>query len=336
MATFPHHEAVLEHYGRPGDRILSLEPLGGDGINSTNFRLVFASRPGEPLHLKVLRDPEPRVAVQLEAFDRVGRAGVKVAEIVPPAAGRLAVETDGGRTRLVVFRYYPGQAGNCAKAPDQAVAAARELGRLNRALAATGLHITRSSRYEPLTATERVAVKAGAARGAMGGQGDRDRDRRVLAGLDHWARLWVRVELRRLPGEALEYVDYHPANVIFDGGAVAAILDFQSLGDQPVGQGLAFACSRFAETPEGMVDFVRAYEDQAGPLSVGRTERLIDLVRRETLCRIHYVVRSSYFHADDAWAFTLERHEATLDRLDRLENAFLERLAQAGSPGRRP
>ncbi|MBN2582400.1 MAG: hypothetical protein JXL80_04980, partial [Planctomycetes bacterium] len=131
--TPPEFRDALRHWGLAVDKGYSLEPLGGYGINSANFRVVAPG--GEAAgHLKVIARPDATTGAKLEAWRRCGQAGVRVARLHPASHGRPAVEC-GGRL-LAMFAWCDGQP--FADRAAQREAAGRELARLEAALAAVG------------------------------------------------------------------------------------------------------------------------------------------------------------------------------------------------------
>jgi Ser/Thr protein kinase RdoA (MazF antagonist) len=314
---FPYVEAVERHYGAAGDRLVSVEPMGGAGINSSNFKAVFRGRPRDPIHVKVLRRPDGFLADRLRAFDRCRQAGAKTAEVIRTRAGELSVQ--GGDDLLIGFRYYDGQAYGGTRA--QRRAAARELARLNAALAALEGPLPRSPRYDPLSPPEVQAITRQCT-------GDTEFHRQVREAIDGLWDLSAGIEPHLGPARSREYADFHPGNVIFQGDEVLAIVDFQSLCEVARGQSVAFACSRFGRSAAEMAEFVQAYEQEAGPSAAGELERIPWLVQWEALARINYIFRSAFFHGDAAWSPDLAKHLGTIRRMRNIGGAFVEQFAR--------
>src|SRR6185295_6749308 len=87
-------------------------------------------------------------------------------------------------------------------------------------------------------------------------------------------------ELESTPGMPRGWVhhDYHPGNVLFDGGAVSAILDMDSTVTDFRMQAVAFGASRFSDAER----FVAAYQE-VDPLTRVELTKQELFVRREAV-----------------------------------------------------
>jgi len=294
---------------------VSAEPTGGQGINSANYRLTLAGC-DEPVHLKVIEQAEASVADKLAALDGCFRSGVKTAEVLRTVDGKLSLEQD--NCLLAVFRWCEGQPYGGRSA--QRIAAGRELGRMNAALGGLGTTISRPVRYRPLSPEEVERIRAACTHSD-------EFDRKVLREIGRLGDLAAELDDRCPEAVALQHMDYHPANVLFDGDEVLAVLDVDSIVTERASQSVAFGCSRFGGDAEEMAEFLCGYRDGGSPVSAELIEQLPLLVCREALGRINYILRSAFFESDRRWCFDFGKHLATIDSVGSAAGELAGRLA---------
>ena len=295
---------------------MSAEPTGGQGINSANYRLTLAGC-DEPLHLKVIERADASVADKLAALEGCFRSGVKTAEVLRTVDGRLSVEQD--NCLLAMFRWCEGQP--YAGRPAQRMAAGRELGRMNAALGALGTTILRADRYRRLSPQEVESIRA-ACRPSDEFEGQ------VLREIGRLDDLAAELDQPCPEALALQHMDYHPGNVLFEGDEVLAVLDVDSIVSERAGQSVAFGSSRFGGDAEEMAEFLCGYRDGGGPLPAELIEQLPLLVCREALGRINYILRSAFFESDRRWCFDFDKHLATIDSVRSAAGELAGRLAK--------
>jgi Ser/Thr protein kinase RdoA (MazF antagonist) len=314
--SFPFYEIVESRYAEEGAEISSVSELGGHGINSRNYRIEFTGEGESPIHLKVIDDYDETLIEKLRVFRRCHEGGVKVAQVVPARGGELFIEEEG---RLIVcFRYYEGS--RYSNKREEAISAARELGRLNGFLSGVDAEIPRGPLYDPLDDSELREMEAACKRGSRF-------DKEVLkylAGMDEIAGE-VKGTIDSINEKAcLENIDYHPDNVLFSKGSVIAILDFDSIYSVPGRYSVAFACDRFSTDVAAMIDFISAYREIDGDLTVKDIGKFPDYIIMEAMGRINYILRSYYLLSSDAWNFDFIKHTEIIRKTLAVKERFLD------------
>jgi len=244
----------------------SLEPVAAAEVNSRNWIVRLG---GEPRFV-LKRGPFQRI---VEFYGELSRR----TPLLPPLVA-YAVE------RNELFRLLEFRDGHAFPGGDAALAgAARALAQLHLALREAPGSLPYSERYLPLRQEE--------ISGPLAGELPRwYREVEALEALPDLPRGWI-------------HHDYHPANVLFRGDRVVAILDMDSLGTDFRMQAGAFAASRFGNAR----GFLAAY-DAVDPLTETEKRNYTGFVRREAVRRINWILREG----GDAWRRDLDRHVAAL------------------------
>ena len=101
-----------------------------------------------------------------------------------------------------------------------------------------------------------------------------------------------------------------------------AILDFDSLVSLPKNQSIAFACDRFSRNINDMAEFIQSYRKTDDSLIEEDVKKFPDLVIREALSRIHYLLRLHFFQSKDVWNFEFDRHVNIILRMNCIKEEF--------------
>jgi Ser/Thr protein kinase RdoA (MazF antagonist) len=305
------------------DEKVSVYTLPGHGINSKNYKISFddADKNLDPIHLKILHKWDVNLADKLVICDHCFEADVKTAEIIKTKGGNYFVKEPD--FIAVCFRFYEAQEYTASQ--KERTAAARELGKLNNALSKYKEEFRRNKLYDFLTEDEFDTIKQACI--------DMDEFKRTVSNNIEWVREFTKRLSPKFKADKysyrLEHCDYHPRNLVFKNGDVAAILDFDSILSGPKNLSVAFACDRFSERASGpgkisqMIEFIQAYKDTNNDLSTEEILKIPTLIKWEALQRINYILRSHFFEHDSSWNNEIGHQLAIIKRTNKLEEDFL-------------
>ncbi len=313
--NFPYCDLLLRHYLENGDIISSIRNMGGHEINSINYKIVFSNRDKKPLHLKIIPGTCRSFSDKLSIFFNCSSSGVKTARIVPTKTGKYHVEHEQGIA--VCFSYYEAEPYNATDKQKQS--AARQLGKLNKVLSKINQIIPRSDLYKPLNEDEITRIKKSCKEG-------HEFEHTVLANLDMIQSLSPTLSEKFSSTRflhRLEHCDFHPENIVFQEGNVAAILDFDSICSLPRNLSVAFACDRFSENSQEMIGFIKAYQKTDQTLGREEVKDIPDLIKWEALCRLNYILRTRFFEKNSNWNFDFEKHVNIINKAQRIEKKFI-------------
>ena len=313
---------LKEYYLKPGGEVCSIERAEGHAIWSQNFIVTVLSRGGrkEAFLLKIRPEYGPGIIRRLEIVDECFRNGVKVAQIIRSREGMLCVTRDD--FLLVVFRFYSGK--GCGLTPREIFSIGENLARLNENLGKFEDVFSRSNLYNDLNAEELKEV----GRRCKNSNTFTGKIARLCGDLPSLYHSINGKLLLNKDERQLVHLDLHPGNVVFKGGKVRAMLDYDFIVTAPKLQSLAFACDRFSQNIEGMVKFVEGYQKVDTTLSADFLGLVPTYIKREALCRISWILRSFLPRGDGRWNFELDRHLMILDRMERIENEFISRIRE--------
>lgn len=322
-ASFRYDALIRREYLEDEKVSFSVFKLPGHGINSENYKIAFgdANKNLAPIHLKVLHKWGVNLADKLEIFDQCFQASVKTAEIIKTREGRLFAKSSD--YVIIFFRFYHGQVYSASR--EERSSAARELAKLNTILSGIDKAFPRSNLYDFLAEEDFGIIEEKCTNN--GGFGST-----VLHNID-----WIRELTKCLSPKfkagnysyRLEHFDYHPKNLIFKNGNVAAILDFDSILSVPKHLSAAFACDRFLEKVSGsgkisqMIEFIQAYKDTNNDLSTEEILKIPNLIKWEALQRINYILRSYFFEHDSSWNNEIGHQLDIINRTNEIEEEFL-------------
>ena len=301
--SFPLHDVIVSQYLNEGDTVSSVIEINGYSINSKNYKLVSSKGEKESIHVKIIYNYNPDVIKRVEIFRKCFEKGVKVAQIFYTKEGESFVK--GSDYLIICFYYYDGISYSGEEV--ERISAAKELGRLNRSLSDIKTYIPRNRLYEPLSDSEFSEIERTCKR-------DNQFDKEVLRYLDLLQEMSQKISTSHYSGDSsngltfLEYIDYHPGNVLFRGGNVLAIVDFDSICSVPRRSSVAFATDRFSSDIKQMIDFIRAYRKTDNDLTEEDIVKFPDLIIYEAMSRINYILRSYYFLSSDVWNFDYQKH----------------------------
>jgi Ser/Thr protein kinase RdoA (MazF antagonist) len=240
---------LREHYARSCPQF-ELAAADGAGINSRNWIVSV--------------DGKPRFVLKHGPCGQVTRLYVDFARLCPLLPPLVASDQGAacvqGEWRLLEYR--PGQ-----NQPD-AAAAGRALATLQRAIRKVPGEIRPSGNYDYLAGKELE---------------------RALERCPELPCWYAEIrDLESTPGLPRGWVhhDYHPANVLFDGNEVSAILDMDSIVTDFRMQAVAFAASRFGDAER----FTAAYQAEDALTKVEISKKDL-FVKREAVRRINWILR---------------------------------------------
>lgn len=265
-----------------------------------------------------------------------GRHGVPVAPVIPAAGGQVI--TASGTTAISAWQWMPGRAGTGGLTAGQAGQAGAALGRIH----ATFARLPASSGPAPQTAAWRRDMNVPGLRATIGqlraviarrvadGQGD-EFDALADQTLAERDRALDRIPglLASLPGLSSQVLhgDFAPVNLLFDDGALTAVLDFRPpdpfLLAYDLGRVAFFptTVTRGPSWPDAARALVAAYAD-ANPAVPAADIRACARVALLQLLSSLYGVKQRYLRPgliqDDLDRFWLQRHAAAAVLLDRL------------------
>ena len=141
------------------------------------------------------------------------------------------------------------------------------------------------------------------------------------------------IEASDLP-RGLIHWDFHPANAIYRGEQLVAVVDMDSIALDFRMQGVAFACSRFVDRSDQW-RFLAAYH-QVDRLRPDELRFYPAFVRREAVKRMNWIIRANVFEGLDMWRGELDKHCRNIEssrelraEFDRSDAELLEQLESA-------
>jgi len=322
-ASLRYDTLIRREYLEDEEASFSVSKLPGHGINSENYKITFgdAGKNPAPIHLKVLHKWDVNLADKLEIFDQCFQAGVKTAEIIKTKGKYYFVKEPD--FIAICFRYYEAQEYTASQ--KERTAAARELGKLNNALSKYKEEFRRNKLYDFLTEDEFDTIKQVCT--------DMDEfERRVSDNIERIREFTKRLSPKFKAGNyshRLEHFDYHPKNLVFKNGDVAAILDFDSILSGPKNLSVAFACDRFSDKASGpgkisqMIEFIQAYKDAINDPSTEEILKIPTLIKWEAQQRINYILKSYFFDHDSSWNNEIGHQLDIINRTSEIEEEFL-------------
>lgn len=328
MSTIPDQVQILRHwYRHVADEPLFVDQVSAREINSRNYLVRCGAPSTTPrfvLKEEVIQDEEA-LGLRLRKI-RVHNQCSPNIEILP-----TLVETDDGTPWVLsgnlLYTLTEFCAGNAYRASSRAVAeAARGLARLHRLLRSTAESLPRASLYEDLSPSEiEVVIK-------------KLHEESECSRFAEEVEVLIRGDLQtyyeefhsalvdeehpeedNLPRELTHY-DFHPANAVFRGDRLAAILDLDSIATDFRMQAVSFSCSRFAET-WGIWHFLGAY-NQVDPLTVDEIRLYPLFVRREAVRRINWIIRVNILEGRDLWRGELDKHLKSIQQTQQSNMEF--------------
>lgn len=313
---------ILRHYyGHVVVEPLFIDQVSAHEVNSRNY-LIRCGTPGRAprfvLKEEVIQDAEA-LQIRLWKIDLYGYCSLR--ERILPSL----IETDDGKLwalsgdhlyTLMVFCD-----GNIYDAsPLAVVEAARGLARLHWLLRSIGESLPQSSLYGDLCPSEVKAVIS-----KLCEEGERSCFREKVEALvqgdlqSYYEQYQSTLKKSNLPRGLVHY-DFHPANAIFRGHRLVAILDMDSIATDFRMQAISFACSRFAGT-WGIWHFLGAY-NQVDPLTPDEIRFYPLFVRREAVRRINWIIRVNILEGRDLWRGELDKHLNIIRGTKRLDVEF--------------
>jgi len=309
---------LKKHYLDESAGPARIERLDGHDINSLNYKVSFERTGAESFHLKALRNYTEETFVRIKFFHECCSKGVRVAPLIPTKRAELFIEED--QCVFVCTRYYDDEGYTWRIEERQS--AAHGLAQLNRILASQTASLPRNSLYTLLSAAELETIKKKI-------QPLSSFENLVAHNLDSLSELGARLREQSVctpTGYRLEHIDYHPANLIFRGHQLDAILDFDSICEVPRYQSTAFACDRLSRNSDEALEFIRAYREIDADLSSQELLCFPDLVRAEALARISFILRTHFFSGASQWNFELSKHLAIIEKMDAMQHSFSDNV----------
>lgn len=238
-----HHVRV--HY--PIGQVLKAAPINAGSPQAPKI-ILLGSRCG-PVVLKRLapeRDGPEFVHVIHSIHRRLAAHGFPMAPLLPTRGGASALRLEG--KTYEVCGYIKG--GKCDRSPNQTRLAGEALGRYHALLANAHDHLGAMGRSigEPLTGVyhDDLRIRRALARlpQALDAPGGNELSAR-LGSLYERAAARARDALDGV-GVQIVHGDWHPGNLIFDGGGLAAVLDHEAAGLAPAMLDIANGALQFS------------------------------------------------------------------------------------------
>lgn len=291
-----------------------LEAAKGGGINSVNYLVRLENATAAPRYVlkgEALAEKQSPGDWQkrLERQKQVAELEPLAPQLIPADNGETGIVHAGWLWRLLAYRDghpFPGTLG----AVQSAAQGLASLHAHIRNLPGTGAI---SSRYDHLNKGELQQIRE-ALNGAVGktdfGRGALDLLENILPAITR--------EVQTLEADASlprgwVHRDFHPANALFSGDQLTAILDLDSLATDFRMQAAAFACSRFCSghPPANIQQFLAAYA-AIDPLTPHELTLYPRFVQREALRRINWILRVNLLEERDLWRGDLGKQTAIL------------------------
>lgn len=325
-------KALSEQYGRVVDGPLSLRQVSAHEVASRNYfvsvgadvRFVLKVETlGSHAELKV-RLAKLRLQAQLATRHKL------IPVLIPAKGGNVAVVQGNRLLSLSDFRDGHDYPGTRAAFVD----AACGLAELHRLLRDTRARFPLSPLYKNLDDMEcEIAVESLRRIESSNTFAAKLRPF-VEDGLrDCYRDLKAQTARHSLPRQLVHF-DFHPANAIFQGNRLAAILDLDSILYDFRMQAVAFACSRHVQHRSPW-PFLAAYR-RIDALSADEIRCYPMFVRQEAIRSINWLLRVNALQGNNVWWDQLTKHFVSIRRSQSLESQFqisdedlLARLAQA-------
>lgn len=329
-----HVEAIfLKHYAKHGDSVIAVEQVDETEVNSNNFKVTFR-RNGKDECILVRRYGHKRDHATLEAVLHVltflHKKGMRVPEIIHSRSERI-FETDDLYT-YTAFQFLDGDhyRGTLREVAD----IAREFARLQSMLddLPNNEALLRDVEFSPEARELRqyspdIWKKLIDSAKEKSPHHDPLFDERlcelsefILDAVDKTPS----TEYDEIP-KKLVHFDLHPHNILTDGAALLAIIDFDSLRALPPMRAVAFALHRVvrqhivytqptdiaAAVKNARAVFLDAYQEEQ-QLSKDEIDSIPYFIRDEALARLTLAMKDYYFNNNSGWKHELEKQTATI------------------------
>lgn len=320
-------EIVRKHYSFSSSSILSVERSNEAEVNSNNFKVTVEQEEKNAL-LLLRRMPASRTRAEIErtcdCLHALSMRGIKVPHILPSRNGKRIVE--GENEFFVLFDFISGDhyrgtwkemvdVGAVIGALDTALLAMSPLYH-NDAVLRSG-EASKKVREFSVPIWKTIFAKANT---RAQKEGEESIGARLLKRRDEIIAAVVERTKAQATDFQFAHVDLHPHNVLANGTAILAILDFDSVRYVEKMRAVAFAIHRLVRqyivytSPEDIetavkrakVAFLEAYRSQN---TLSREEELTIpyFIKDESLSRLTRVMKEYVDTGNIVWQDTLEK-----------------------------
>lgn len=313
------------------DQIKSIEQVAEAEVNSNNFKVTLSDGRCFLLRRYIANLDANVIDRTIDIMEHLAGLGVQVPQVIKTVSERRISIVDGEPHTLFAFiegDHYRGTG-------EELASAGKEIGRLDQALVnlpasrdwAAELSLPAKAKefriYSQviwqeifMKASERVASDP------------TDRFHADLLGQKDFIFQAVEKTLAAKPIQpsfGVVHFDLHPHNLLANGEAVTAILDFDSLRYLERSRALAFALHRMvrqyiiynqrtdysAVAAEARKIFLDTYR-QANSINDEALAAIPYFIRDEALCRLTYAMKDQYFNSNPAWRQDLPKQTAAI------------------------
>lgn len=339
-------ESVIKtHF--PGWSVVEAEQLDRNEINSANYNVVLESPAGESKRVlvreyRVLKD-EQQILFYLEFLAKLGARGVRVSRIYETTDGKLAAHI--GELMYSVFEFLdathfvPTEAGFAS--------VAREVAKMHSVFSALdGEYRDRIEKLSKQGDTFFNAVPAVLESDLMAIEDVLDHkseqnetDQLISSLLPEYVQTAIDIaEMQRkmvVYPKQIFHSDLHPHNILMQRGIgeVAALVDFDSLRVQRLGEALDIAYALYRNGRQFLVGSEMSLEEatrRAGelynlfiaeytavrPLSADEIRFLKLLCKEEMMKKLVYLLKGVYLGEKNAWLHELPKFVTALQEID--------------------